>query len=194
MKQILLWYKMVNYCTLSVTLCDFGFALKLFSDNPSQNLRYVSNEWLNIRNSFIVSQCNDVYPGSIKKWYIAVDSFVALFIINFRYCKIPSYVHSTTHESCMYAIMHVCGWGEAISSELKCQRQEFPLCFQIFRILLAVHNLRNLEAWASVALLTIRSYHWQRTKPSSTYMCLVLVRWCISWCVFYWALLLALVV
>ena len=67
MKQILLWYKMVNYCTLSVTLCDFGLALKLFSDNPSQNLRYVSNEWLNIRNSFIVSQCNDVYPGRCMK-------------------------------------------------------------------------------------------------------------------------------
>ena len=29
------------------SLCPFGLALKLFSGNPSQNLRYASNEWLN---------------------------------------------------------------------------------------------------------------------------------------------------
>ena len=47
MKQILLWYQMTKYFSLSHTFLPFGLALKLFSVDLSQILRDARNELLN---------------------------------------------------------------------------------------------------------------------------------------------------
>ena len=107
---------------------------------------------------------------SIKKWYIPIDSFVPLFIINFRHCKFHfSSIALHTWVACQpYCMFAVGAKPFQVSQDVKdgC----FHCVFKKSVFLPAVYNLSILEAWASVALTTIKSYHWQRTRPSCTYV------------------------